>query len=321
MVLAIGVVIAQSATRFSALALDGPSRRIRRSHSETPLSPEEASATVTGLIREIQEEVGAADSTEKAICCALEADLDAERQRVVSLRYAPGWEDADFRDVLAERLPGVISLATVTEATAVAEYERGASHGQKSQLYILPARGITACYIEQGQVLRGAHGAAGSLDHWPVREDGPRCGCGGRGHLATLASAQSIVRAMIGRASASDESTEAMLRISGGRAEAMTATQVVELAAMGDAAAQSVIEDAAEALASALAALCLALDPGSIVIGGPLALAQPYYFQMLNERLRAHIAGVINLPQVVPGALEPNAALTGAGILASRLLT
>ena len=320
MVLAIGVVIAQSATRFSALALDGPSRQIRRSHAEAPLSPAEASATITRLIQEIQKEVGAANSPEGAICCALEADLDAERQRVVSMRYTPGWEDVDFRAVLAERMPGVISLATVTEAAAVAEYERGAGRGQKSQLYILPTRGITACYIEQGQILRGAHGAAGSLDHWPVGEDGPRCGCGGRGHLATLASAQSIVRSMIGRASASDESTAAMLRISGGRAEAMSATQVVELAAMGDAAAQSVIEDAAEALASALAALCLTLDPGSIVIGGSLALAQPYYFQMLNERLRAHLAGVISPPLVVPGALEPNTALIGAGILASRLL-
>jgi glucokinase len=320
MVLAIGVVIAQSATRFSALALDGPARRIRRSHAETPLSPGEASATVTHLIREVQEEVGAMDSPEGAICCALEADLDAERQHVVGMRYAPGWEDVEFRAVLAERLPDVISLATVTEAAAAAEDELGAAREQKSLLYVLPARGISACYIEQGQILRGAHGAAGSLDHWPVREDGPRCGCGGRGHLATLASAQAIVRSTIGRASASDESTAAMLRISGGRAEAMSATQVVELAAMGDAAAQSVIEGAAEALASALAALCLALDPGSIVIGGPLALAQPYYFQMLNERLRAHITGVINPPQVVPGALEPNAALTGAGILASRLL-
>jgi glucokinase len=320
MVLVIGVVIAQSATRFSVLALDGPSRWIRRSHAETPLSPVEASATVTRLIREIQEEVDAADSTEGAICCALEADLDAERRRVVSMRYTPGWEDVDFRAILVERLPGAISLATVTESAAVAEYERGAGRGQKSQLYILPARGISACYIEQGRILRGAHGAAGSLDHWPVREDGPLCRCGERGHLATLASAQSIVRSMIGRASASDESTAAMLHISAGRAEAMSATQVVELAAMGDAAAQSVIEDAADALTSALAALCLILDPGSIVIGGTLALAPPHFFQSLNERLRARTLGVISPPQMVPGALEPNAALTGAGILASHLL-
>ena len=78
MVLAIGVVIAQSATRFSALALDGPSRQIRRSHAEAPLSPAEASATITRLIQEIQKEVGAANSPEGAICCALEADLDAD---------------------------------------------------------------------------------------------------------------------------------------------------------------------------------------------------------------------------------------------------
>jgi glucokinase len=320
MVVAIGVVIAQSATRFSALALDGPMRRIRRSHAEAPLSPAETSATVARLVRDVLEEVGATDSTERAICCALEADLDAERQRVVSMRYAPGWEDVDFRAVLVERIPGAISLATVTEAATAAEYERGAGRDQTSQLYLLPARGITACYIEQGQVLRGAHGAAGSLDHWPVRAHGPQCGCGGRGHLATLASAQSIVRSMIGRASASDESTAAMLRISGGRAEAMSAAQVVDLAALGDAAAQSVIADATDALARALAALYLALDPGSVVIGGPLALAQPYYFQMLNERLRAHLAGVISPPRVVPGALEPNAVLIGAGVRALHLL-
>jgi glucokinase len=319
MVLAIGVVIAQSATRFCAVTLDMPSRHIWRAHEESPLSPEGASLAVARLVETAQVEIGVTDPSKVAVCCALEADLDADRERVATLRYAPRWEDVGFRDLLTQRLPGPISLATVTEAAAVAEYERGAARGRKSLLYFLPARGITACYIEQGQIFRGAHGAAGSLDHWQVREDGPRCRCGGRGHLATLASAQSIVRSMIGRASASDESTEAMLRISGGRAEAMSATQVVELAALGDAAAQSVIEGAADALASALAALCLTLDPGSIVIGGSLALAQPYYFQLLNERLCARMLGVTPPPQVVPGALEPNAALTGAGILSSRL--
>jgi hypothetical protein len=118
MVLAIGVVIVQSATRFSALALDGPSRRIQRNHTEAPLSPAEASATVTRLIREVREGAGVADSPEGAICCALEADLDAERQRVVNMRYGPGWEDVDFRSVLAGHLPGMISLATVYIADA-----------------------------------------------------------------------------------------------------------------------------------------------------------------------------------------------------------
>jgi glucokinase len=123
---------------------------------------------------------------------------------------------------------------------------------------------------------------------------------------------------MIGRAAASDESTAAMLRVSGGRAEAMSAAQVVELAVAGDPAAHAVIQDAVDALANALASFSLLLDPGSIVIGGPLALADSYYFRMLNERLRARLGDLIPPPAVVPGQLEPNAALIGAGILASR---
>jgi glucokinase len=124
---------------------------------------------------------------------------------------------------------------------------------------------------------------------------------------------------MIGHASASDESTAAMLRVSGGRAEAMSAAQVVKLAVAGDPAAQSVVQDAVEALADALAALSLMLDPGCIVIGGPLALADGYYFQALDKRLRDRLGDRTLLPTVVPGQLEPNAALIGAGILASRL--
>jgi glucokinase len=273
------------------------------------------------LIQDIQTELNASKSSSVALCCALEAVLDADRERVLSLPHAPGWENVAFRDLLARRLSSPVALATVTESAAIAEYERGAGAGQRSMLFILPARGVTACLIEQGAVIRGARGLAGNLDHWPVCDDGQRCACGGRGHLATIASAQSIVRAMIGRASASDESTAAMLRVSGGRAEAMSAGQVVELAAEGDPAAKGVIGDAVDALATALIPLSLMLDPGVIVVGGPLALAGRYYFSALNQRLRTQMVGTIQPSEVIAAHLEPQAALIGAGLLASRLHT
>ena len=61
------------------------------------------------------------------------------------------------------------------------------------------------------------------------------------------------------------------------------------------------------------------LDPGCIVIGGPLALVDRYYFQMLDEHLRDRLGDRTFLSTVIPGQLEPNAALIGAGIFASRL--
>lgn len=323
MKLSIGVVIAQSATRFSAVVQELYPRRVWRRHEEAPPDPDAAIETIKRLVQDIVQEIkpgsGVGESPSVALCCALEADLDADRAQVLSLRYAPGWEDVDFRDLLARRLSTPVSLATVTEAAATAEYERGAGVGRRSMLFVLPTRGVTACLIEQGAIIRGAHGLAGNLDHWPVCDDGPRCACQGRGRLATIASAQSIVRAMIGRASDSDESTAAMLRVSGGRAEAMSVGQVVELAAEGDQTARSVIGDAADALATALIPLSMMLDPGVIVVGGPLALAGSHYFSVLNQRLQKRMSGAVQPPQVIPGHLEPRATPMGAAILASRL--
>ena len=138
-----------------------------------------------------------------------------------------------------------------------------------------------------------------------------------RGHLDPIASAQSLTRTMIGRASDDDASHAAMLRISGRRAEAMTAPQVVELAATGDPAAVSVLDDALDPLAVALANLVAVLDPGVIVIGGPLADAGDRFYAPLRERV-ATLSAPYRLgaepPPIVAGALEPFAALRGAAL-------
>src|SRR6516165_5232979 len=93
----IGAVVAQSAMRFSAAALGMTSRRIWRRHEAAPLSPEAASDVVAQLIRDIQTEVAGGTSTAIAVCCALEATLDARREQVTSLLYAPGWDGVRFQ--------------------------------------------------------------------------------------------------------------------------------------------------------------------------------------------------------------------------------
>src|SRR5690348_6755609 len=132
MALPIGAVVAQSATRFSASALDSPSRRVWRRRVEAPLSPQDAGDVITQLVRDIRAKADKGVPAAVTVCCALEADLDAQRERVTSFRYAQGWDNVRFLEVLANRLAhiaGAVSLATLTEAAAVAEYDRGAGSG------------------------------------------------------------------------------------------------------------------------------------------------------------------------------------------------
>lgn len=259
---------------------------------------------------------------------ALWGELDATRNGTIAGRLPIGWDGFPLVERLATRWGAPVWLETAVAAAALAEARLGAGQGARSMLYVSLGRSVGAAMVSDGRVWHGALGREGMLGHWLVYPDGltlsgkpaPRCACGALGHLDPIASAQSIVRHAIGRASATDESTAAMLRISVGRAEAMTAPQVVELAAQDDPAAASVIDDAVDALALALVNIGALLDPGVIVIGGPLALAGERFYAPLRQRVAAlaasYLSGRAQTP-ILAGRLEPFAALRGAGLLAS----
>lgn len=290
----------------------------------TPPPPDEAVETIIALVGRALDESGAADQARspdgRAIALGIafgDAELDAAGGRVRRLRYAPGWVDVSLAERLAERLGGPVRLVSVTDAAALAEAGMGAGRDADPLLYVALGRTVTCSFVVRGRPVAGGHGAAGRLGHWLVRPDGPRCSCGARGHLEPLASAQSLVRNMIGRASDSDVSTAAMLRVTHGRAEAMTAAQVVQLAGEGDPAAGAVLGEAVDALALALVNLAVTLDPAAIIFGGTLAGAGEGFLAPLRARLDVlWAADGPPLAEMRVGRLEPLAGLLGAQMLA-----
>lgn len=320
-----GVEIADAGTRLAVMLGDEPAAR--RWHQRLPLPPEpdEAVAQIGALVARALAESGlvAANGEQAgpvASGVSVWGSVDAAGKVVRSLPPAPAWRDYPLADRLRSRLGGPARLLSATSAAALAEYRGGAGAGSAQMLYVLLGRSVQCAVVTRGRLVLGAHGGEGMLAHVRVAPDGPRCSCGVVGHLEPIASAQSIVRAMIGRASASDESTAAMLRASGGRAEAMSAAQVARLAAEGEPAAVAVITAALDALALALAAGVALLDPDRIVLAGPLAAAGDDFLAPLRERLAALTATFAAGPlAVVPAALDPIAPLLGARLAAADL--
>lgn len=304
----VGIELAEAGTRISALAEISGGIRTATRRSRMPPSPEEAAEQIVGLVAELT-----ANTELRAVGLgiAVNGRVDAATGVIHTLRYATGWEEVALADRVAATMRIPVSLDTATNAAALAEAHRGAGGGYSHVLYVLPAQSVTSAYIVSGCVVRGASGMEGQIAHLQVRESGPRCSCGATGHLEPLASAQAIVRNMIGRASESDESIAAMLRTSAGRAEAMSAAQVARLAAEGEPAASAVLADALDALASALVCALALLDPDVIVLGGPLAMAGSWYFEQLRTRVRDKRQPFAP-PPLVAGTLEPRAILLGA---------
>lgn len=317
-----GIELADSGMRL-VVALS-PERGARRWSTRLPQPPTagEAVAAMHELLARALRESGdpAAESHEPdvAVGVALAGKVDPRRGVVRQVPLAEGWHDFPLADALTQRWGAPAVVQSTTQAAALAEARQGAGQGHADVLYLLLGRSVSAALVLGGVVYPGAHGLAGDLAHWHVAADGPLCSCGQRGHLGPIASAQSIVRAMIGRAVDHPESSAAMQAITGGRAEAMTAAQVAELAAGGDPVAREVLDEALGALAGALANLIVALDPDAIVVGGPLALASGDALDPLTAKVRALLEPRPDLPPLLAGELEPAAALMGAVLSAAE---
>ena len=321
---ALAIEIAEGGMRMVAtranenITAGQPGHHWRRQVSAPP-APDELLAALDALIGQALADETEPEGHPSAIGVALWDEVDAARGLVRGMRHAPdatAWEGFPLAARLAERWHAPVRLQSAVAAAGLAEAAVGAGQGYRVALYLHSGRTITSALIADGAITPDAMGRAGMLGHWLVAPDGPRCACGQRGHLDPLASAQSIVRATIGLAAGSDASTAAMLRVSGGRAEAMTVAQVTQLARDGDPAAQTVLENAWDALALALANLVAALDPDVIILGGAPGAAGEAFCGPLRERLAALCSAWRPTPNLLPGSLGAHATLIGAGLLA-----
>lgn len=319
----IGIEIADGATSLTALfGGEAPGHRWH-THLATPPSPEEAVSHIHELIKRVARETsedGSPASTISlpiaAIGVALWGNVDTTQGIVRELRPLTSWQGFHLAAALRERLHIPVVITSATAAAALAETKHSSLAGSGALLYVHLARTISCAYTRNGTEVLGARASEGLLAHTLVAQDGPRCSCGQFGHLEPIASAQAIVRTMIGLASDSEESTAAMLRISHGRAEAMSAAQVVQLAAAGEPTAARVVGHALDALALALANTVALLAPDVIVIGGPLTAGGDAFLTPLRERLHNLCRPFTTSPVLLPGALEPFSALVGAQLLA-----
>jgi len=309
----IGVEIADGGTRL--IAKHATSGTIHRRRFAASPNPDEVVDALNDLIAGVIRDDAVAHPHLDALGVAVWGDVDPARGVTLGMPHREGWDSFPLAERLASRWQVPVFLIPAVAAAGLAEATSGAGQHHRVVLYIHSGRTIASALIDEGAIFAGASGRAGKLAHWLVSPDGPRCACGQSGHLDPIASAQSIVRAAIGLASGSDESTAAMLRVSGGRAEAMTVRQVVELAEEGDNAARIVLERAWDALAVTLVNLVAALDPDVIILGGPPAEAGNGFCQPLRERLAILCDPWRPAPEVLPGALGTRAALIGACLL------
>jgi len=255
----------------------------------------------------------------RAVGIGAPSPVDPFRGIVVRAPNLPGWINVPAGEMLEQRLQMPVRLGNDANLAALAEWKFGAGQGCNDLIYLTISTGIGGGIISGGRLIVGAHGLAGEPGHFTVVADGPPCGCGGKGHLETVASGTAIARRarelLPGLPSAS-----LIRKLSGDDPARVTAKLVSEAAAQGDDQARSLYDEAGTYIGRAVADMLSLLNPEVIILGGGVARAGDLLLEPVRQAAKrfAMAPSYTDPLRIVRAQMVDDAGLFGAFVLASE---
>ena len=233
-----------------------------------------------------------------------------------------------FRDVpIAAELERGLELPAFldrdTNVAALGEQAFGAARGVDDFIYLTVSTGVGGAIVTGGEILHGPDGLAGELGHVPVELDGPRCGCGGIGHVEAIAAGVALARearailASGGSDFLAARAAELAVRARSCRRRTWPRAPRPAIRRAGD-----VMDRARRALAAACVGYVNAFNPHRIVIGGSIAEAEGNrLLQPIRDAIAREAFDVVaRKVTIVPAELGGDVSLAGAQpLVMSRL--
>jgi len=254
------------------------------------------------LLDECLDEASSGIRQVAALGCVVPGIVDTERGMVVDAANLEGWRGVRLREILEERLGVACVVENDVNAAALAEYHCGAGKQSSSLAFMTVSTGVAAGLIVAGEVLRGAHNAAGELAYMIPERSLLNTTWGSSGCLEETAAGMGLAQAW---------SLQRGIAYDPGLAQ-----QVFAAARDGDGEAVAIVDRAADYLGLAATALCSVFDPEVLILGGSVAQNEPVIRERIESLLRRALASP---PIVRPATLEGEAPLVGALVLAARL--
>ena len=222
--------------------------------------------------------------------------------RTMSLAHNLGEDGSfDLLTPLEARVDAPVTLENNVNLAALGERWRGHAQGVDTFAFLAVGAGIGMGLVHNGDLIRGAHGAAGEVAYLPLPDSVPPAERVGHGKepLAAEAGAYGVLAALKARKS-----------WPGSRPQ--TVRELFDQAAAGVPAAMELVEAEARQLGLTIASACAVVDPELVVIGGGVG-SNPLLLPTVRDTVNAHVPFP---PRIETSALGEAASLTGALFIA-----
>jgi glucokinase len=245
--------------------------------------------------------------------------VDAARSTVL---FAPNlaWRNEPLRAAVEQRTGLPVVVENDANAAAWAETRFGAGHGQPHTVTLTVGTGLGGGVVLDGQLVRGAFGAAAEVGHMIIVPDGRPCGCGLLGCWEQYASGRALVTEARQRAARDPTEARLLLELGDGRPESVTGPMVTMAAVAGDPVALASFQAVGTWLGRGMADLAAILDPQVFIIGGGVSEAGELLAGPARATFQANLTAHGHRPTATVRVAElgPDAGLIGAADLARR---
>ncbi len=233
-------------TKTEVVAVDAEGVIAGRVRMATGWGPDAVTRTIVDGVRSLGVEAGIDLAAVRSVGVGIPGQIEPGTARVVHAVNL-GVDELDLAAAVGPRLGVPVRVENDVKAAAVGAY---ALHGGSGTMaYLNLGTGIAAGIVADGELWRGARGAAGEVGHISVDPTGPVCRCGQRGCIEALAGGGVIAERW-------------------GRSGALPVRDVFDASEAGDARALELRRGLARGVAAAVRVLVLTVDADVVVLGG-----------------------------------------------------
>jgi glucokinase len=293
MTLRVGVDLGGTNIRAALLDEKGTILREVREKTEAHLGPVRIIAKLISVVERVKGE-----EKVRGIGIGCPGPLDAKTGIILSPPNLPGWDMIPLASMVEEHFQLPVKVDNDANVAAVAEAILGAGSGCESVYYLTVSTGVGGGFVINGKVFQGANGYAGEVGNMIVVPNGIKHPALNAGALETLASGTAI--GVAGKAKGIHGGAEAVFR------EAKALNKV----------AQTIVDEAIEYLAIAIANLTHAINPEVFVVGGGVMNSEEQVLLPLRDKVKEYVyPGLKESVNIIPAKLGSNSGVIGAGFI------
>jgi len=254
----------------------------------------------------------------KGIGIGMHGLVDYENGISLTFPSSEEWENVPLKSIIEERFNIPAKLDARLYVATLAELIYGEGRYNPDFVYFNsgPGNGFNIGLVFSGQILRGKDGFAGQFGHLVLDPRGPRCFCGSRGCLVTLASPLAIEKKAI---EAINEGINTSLTSVYREKGTILFKDIADSALKGDKLSINLIEEAGRYLGLGFSYVINLFAPPLVVLAGTLNSAGSMLLDTIKREIALH-----SVPQVYQGieikfsSLEEDVAARGAVVLIIR---